>query len=201
VTEPPADLPAATPPPSYSWAKAIGILSVSFGGLSVLCGFGAMITQGLFKDSLAMRYPAAKSSSGSQPVSIPAEVLTPPDWARHGQLADQLIAILAAGLLLAGGICLLRRRRVGRSLHLAYMAVQVVAVCVGAYFTIAYSRYLEEAALSHASVAAEATVRRMYQIRRNVAVSVSLVFGLAYPVFLLIWFLRPKIRRDMAAWG
>jgi hypothetical protein len=160
-----------------------------------------MITQGLFKDSLAMRYPAARSSPGSQPVStVPAEVLTPPDWIRHGQLADQLIAILAAALLLAGGICLLRRRRAGRSLHFAYMAVQVVAVCVGVYFTIAYSRHLEEAAISHASVAAEATVRRMYEVRRTIAVPVSLVFGLAYPVFLLIWFLRPRIRQDVAAW-
>ena len=84
-------------------------------------------------------------------------------------------------LLLAGAVLLLSRRRAAWHLHIAYGAAGVLLglwnlwhVLSGSYSS--WPRALYAAALS------------------------ASLLAMVYPVFVLCWFLRPKIRDDVQSW-
>jgi hypothetical protein len=110
-----------------------------------------------------------------------------PDWWLAYTTVSCIVGILQAILLLAAGIVVLLKRPAGRVLHLVYAVITIV--------------------LGMASSAIGATglvtadMPAPIKISVAVGVFIGVLVGMIYPVFLLIWFLRPRIRDQVAAWG
>jgi hypothetical protein len=97
------------------------------------------------------------------------------------------VEALLAFWLVAAGIALLGRRREGRLFHVGYGLCELFLCIVDGAFT-ALCLYTED---GHSHVSAGPFM--------CAAVATPLATG--YPLFLVVWFLRPKIREQVAAWG
>jgi len=115
-----------------------------------------------------------------------------PDPGRH---RDQLLHIpawyqgvvrvhglLTSGLLLWAGVALRRRNPLGRTLHVVYVLL-VLAVNV---FALAV---LGKAAADYPG-----------GTMLPVAMLCVGTLGSAYPIFVLVWLMRPSVRREVAVW-
>ncbi len=109
-----------------------------------------------------------------------------PAWWQTYNTAAGLAGILLSFVLLAAGIQTLRRRPAGRTLHLMWaglgLAIAVVNVVV-------------------------AVVGLLPAVEQDVAIGAAggmccgMVIGLAYPIFLLIWFMRKSVVAEVERWG
>jgi uncharacterized membrane protein YccC len=79
------------------------------------------------------------------------------------------------------------RRGIGRSLHLVYGAAGIL-IAIGNVVVIAMTL-----------LGAEMVGPMRIGFIAGIVVGVPL--GMIYPIFLIIWFLRSKIRQEVAAWG
>ena len=208
---PPPLPPAYVPPPKRPiWHKVIGIISICLGGLSLLCGLIGMIVgtavQRMMGGFSEIRFPPLPPTTGpasrpAPPGEVPFQHLNPfdemshiPEWVEYGQMAFQVLSLVTAGLLLWAGISLLQRRRRGRGLHLAYVPLQTLAVVGTAAVTVAFMHSIR-------APGAPPFFRRMIAMQSVFSVIMQLLSGLAYPVFLLIWFVRKNVRAQVRQWG
>lgn len=184
------NMPQFMPPPVRRpvWPTVIGILSICFGGLGLLCGSIGMIANlvGPFKDMTKMASPSGLD-------------FTPPSGLHAATVATSLLGLTIAILLLIGGILVLRRRRAGVALHVAYIVLQflnVVASMAVQYMMVSWmqSKFGELAQAPHMPMEA-------FKVQMVVAMATTALFGLPYPIFLAVWFLRPVIRQQVASWG
>jgi hypothetical protein len=106
---------------------------------------------------------------------------------------------LSAGLLLAAGISLLRRAPAAR-LHLPYAVLRLIVIAV---MTVTILYHFQDGLSSMKRLAS--LPNAPCRIPGPVAIWLAVLFGAlvtaAYPVFLLIWFARPIVRRRVAAWA
>jgi len=110
----------------------------------------------------------------------------PVEWYGPFQLVLAGIGAALAAVLLAAGISLLGRRRSGRTLHLAWAALSVLMCLVNnavAFTTMSPAKLPPRLAAS--------TI---------LSVIIMIPVALAYPVFLLIWFNRAKIKQQVSRW-
>ena len=145
------------------WPKAIGILSI------VLACLGLVATP------LNMANPMQREMLSKLPSWFSA-------YATFSMLAGAVITVL----LLAAGILLFKRRRAGRTLHVAYGLIAVLLGLVGLV------------ALLSVDVSG---LPDMMQIPFRIGAIGGWAIGMAYPVFLLVWFFRGKIRDEVARWS
>jgi len=110
-----------------------------------------------------------------------------PDWWLAYTTVSCVVGVLQAILLLAAGIVVLLKRPAGRVLHLVYA---VIAIVLG----------IASSAIGATSILT-ADMPAPIKIGAAAGVFIGVLVGMIYPVFLLIWFLRPKIRDQVAAWG
>jgi len=200
------------------WPKVIGIISVFLGGLQILCGFVGMVTGSAMTSMMrsiprpsAPRVrpmtqpshpPAGQDAEppDSQP-SASAEPRPPlgfPDRSEMFSIPDsvhyaQIVSLLAAGVLLLAGIFLIQKRRAGARLHLVYAAVQAIAVLASVAATIALMN-------SPNSGRGSPWFRSVLLLQTMGLVGMQINLGLAYPVFLLIWFQRKTVRVQVSQW-
>jgi hypothetical protein len=109
-----------------------------------------------------------------------------PEWFRDYTLVAVLFGMLMSVVLLVGGIQLLRRRPVARMLHLVYGWVNVFSTVVGAGIMIA--------------AASSPDIDPSTRIPFLAGAIGGVVTGLAYPVFLLVWFYRRKMTSQIHGW-
>ena len=150
-----------------AWATAIGVISVVFGSLGVICTPVNLVMQ--------QRNPAMKAIFEHAP-----------EWFRAYVLVSQAIGIVMALWLLAAGVLLLGRKPSAGLTHVAYSSVSLVMTVVGTAVT--------------AVAMSSGTMPENVAAPAQFGLCIGMVIGPAYPVFLLIWFMRRKIRQEMASW-
>jgi hypothetical protein len=139
------------------WPVVVGILSLIAVGVDVLINLVW----------LALSTPAmARGSSGISSFDI----------------ARLVLALVLAGVLLAGALMLLRRSASALPAYLIYASGSVILRCVA--FVMAVVSH-EWSALSATYATGGIT---------------GMALALAFPVFCLVWFLRGSIRREMRGW-
>jgi len=207
---PPPLLPAYVPPPRKPiWHKVIGIISICLGGLGLLCGLINMIV-GTAVQSMMSAFSKIKISRvppttgpDSRPApgpDVPMEDFNPfemfniPDWIHYTQMAFQILTLVAAALLLWAGVSLLQQRRRGLGLHVGYVVLQTIAVVGTAAVTVAFMHSIRVPG-------APPFFRWIMTMQSVFGVIMQLLFGLAYPVFLVIWFARKNVRAQVRGWG
>lgn len=202
--EPPAESPAAAPPieagdfvpvaPPEGWPTVIGVLGIIFGGLGVIqgaCGAAGMVMMsfagGLIPEDSGTDLDAQMQQSFPYPVPQGLQMV-----------AEFGLALV----LLVGGIMLLKRSRRSAGVLTTYAWLDLTANTLGAilgYFVITSQ---VEALKENPDLAqAPAGMAGIMGAIGPVAVAVGWVFAAVWPVFLIIWFRRAKIRASMEAWG
>ena len=110
------------------------------------------------------------------------------------QLAHRISGMALNVVLLTAAICLLRRRTAARPLHMIYAALQIVLVSVGAIITVSMMSNFTDSTQPPGGPVTGMRASMMFGAVWGV------IWGSPYPFFLLIWFLRASIAKDVASW-
>lgn len=166
-----APQPMPSQQPRAGWPMPVGIISI------VLAGLGLMCTP----ISLAQTWAGPGRSQVMQYF---------PPWYFSYAVISSFVGIGQCVLLLVGGIFLLSRRPAAAILHLLYAVLGLLGALLGVFLMLSLVIPYVEAAGAPAVV----------QTTMTLSLAVGLTVGMAYPIFLLVWFSRPKIRQQIRQW-
>ena len=189
-TTPPPPIRQPPPPPTpgrrtSNWPRVIGVISIALGALAVL---GAAV-------GLAMQAISAAVGRGRTPFFAMPESMAA--W----NAISNVIGIGFGVLLLAAGVMLLKRRPVARTMHLVYVPCAIVMDLIGTILMLASIDEFVELMGRDMPGRTPAEFEAMMRAAIAAGAVIGGLIGLIYPVFLLIWFSRGKIRQEMAAWA
>ncbi len=160
-----------------TWPTVVGIISLCLAGF-----FGLMTIIGQIINF-----------SGINPQQ--REIMkNAPDWVEPMQLSAGAFAVIAYIVLAIAGANLLKRRLLGRKLHLVYAVMGIVVAVAG----LAIGLTIVSIAQPPANMPPAA--QSAFKISMTVGPIIGLPFALAYPVFLLIWFGRAKVKQHIQTW-
>jgi hypothetical protein len=179
-----------------TWPKAIGIVAMIFGVLGSLGGLWAVGTS-FFTEMLA------KLSH------------LPPDsyekW-RPFMVGNGLATLFLGGLLFFGGLFLMQRKRSSSKMLNSWAILKMIVGVTCLYFNflmqkeqmplmMEYQKEMMEKAGAPGVEKMADMVTGMTEVMVIVGLVAGLVWLMVLPVFMLIWFIRPKIRHEVAGWG
>jgi len=160
------------------WPTVVGIISLCLAGLGSLMTIVGQIFQAFAADF--------------QPPQQRDMLANMPDWHQAYQWSIALIGIAIYVMLAIGGVMLLKRRRVGRTLHVAYALVGIVLAIVGTVVGLILVDYMQ--------FDGPEEMQTITKVTSMGGIIIGLFISLAYPVFLLIWFARPKVKAETRLW-
>jgi hypothetical protein len=177
------------PPPVSSWPKVLGVISIVLGALGGLMNLWGTVAP-LFLDAFGSMMPKDPASQAS--------LQAQKDLAPYTMLSGGFNFIGSLMLLVAGiGLCLRARWGVkATKIWIPWrMATAILAAIVGYLGMQASLKAMGQQPNAPPGMAAMGGAF-------GIAVIVfTVVWGWAYPVFLLIWFRRPKIRAEVETWA
>jgi hypothetical protein len=182
-----------------AWPIVIGTLSIVFGAGGFLA-YGCFGTLGMAMLSFLQSWFEDLAETNPQ-----FEVQAAQFAAMSGYTLPLLIQNAIAGvlgvLLLIGGIGVVSRRRYGVTTSLVWCILKVLyvfpAAWIGYTMSMAQFEAMEEAAVQQG---VSNLGFGMLSTMGWVGSVIQLLWLLVWPVFMLIWFLRPKIRAETATW-
>jgi len=175
--------PYVTAAPS-SWPTVIGTIAIVLGAGGVLMGAYSALAPVIFK-SIGRLVPSEATLAAVQayaPWSVPLYVLS----------------TLAAGLLLAVGVGLVQRRRWSVRAARLWAGVRILIVVALSILTYYMSRDQMTAMAEEQQSPMPAWLAELIP---TISVASVVAWGWAFPVFLLIWLSRGRIRAETAAWS
>ncbi|MCU0689689.1 MAG: hypothetical protein MUE97_08120 [Phycisphaerales bacterium] len=212
----PPTMPGALPPALPAWPKVIGIISIVLGSLGVVgqgCGIAGAVAMPMMAAPMreaakqaaaqAAAQGAAQGGGNAAAAQMEQQVAM---FDAMGQYTPLLVGsgvlnIICAVLLIVAGIQLLKRLPSGRTLHLAYAGLRTVAVL----FAIVPGWLMHVAqmeAMQASGMAMPPGLGAGFMTGMGVVgIVLGVVWGLAYPAFVVVWFMRGTIREQVAAWG
>lgn len=201
----PAAVPPVAPPttqgdfvpvkPPESWPTVIGVISIIFGSLGVLSGAcgGALL---LLSGPLVSMIPKEQAAEMEVQLSsgLPYPVL---------QGGVMLLELVISVMMLVGGIVLLRRKRSARGLLVGTAWLDLLANTVGAVVGFMVMQAQMKAMQENAEVAQQmpAGFGALAQGAGGVMAFVQWLFLAIWPVFVLIWFSRSRVRESVETWN
>lgn len=196
-------------PPRSTWPTVIGIIGLAFGSISILSlpAFYAMESFQEFMESVVTpaseqpepdpyepQYgpgPHIRQDEEPQPTEQPWTFPEQPEWYQSYLWYQSFVTTMLGVVLVIGSGLLLKRRRPAGQVLILYaipaLLLQIVGVGINAMYMSRVTESLpENSPLDPSSM--------------SMAIWVSLPFSIAGPAFVLIWFLRPSIRKQIARW-
>lgn len=180
----------AKPPHVPVWPTPIGIIAIVFGAGGVLASLYSAAVPWLFSSMSAWTPRTPGTTMEFDPFASVR------NWAVSTTVVHGL-GVLVAAMLLAGGIGLLRRRPWSVPLSLWWaviripMALAVTAVTVG--------QQQEQMAMMSRQ-AGGMFIAAFTGGFVWLAAIMSIAWYCAFPVFMIIWLLRPGVRADVRTW-
>ena len=204
--------------PRSTWPTVIGAVTIVFGILAVLQGACGTAGGLFFTTAISGAMPVAPSRTGDDPAAPgPNEGSDDAAKAMHRQMKGMYPLMLltsAGGLLLGaaeltGGIGVCRRRRWGVHTLTGWAVAKSLFVIATTLMMAGWQHQLmggmfADFGRTGGSPDADRYLQSFQAVMKWVAVLgavVGIMFGLALPVFLLIWFNRTGVRSEIAAWG
>ncbi len=174
-----------------SWPKVVGIISIVWGGLGLVCGLGGIV---MMPVGTKMMEPMLAGDP-------------PPPTNQFGAM-DYGIAALGLGLavlLLVAGIMTVGRKRAGWTAHLIYAAISIPLVLFSAYNNLQKQAGVEQWAKDFPSNDYAQMINNspggVQQASAIGGLVVLLIFGLGYPLFCIIWFGLIKTKHEQMTGG
>jgi hypothetical protein len=190
------------------WSKVIGIISIVLGALGVVaqgCGIAGVVAMPLMAEPMREAAKQAAAQGGGNAAGAAEMEQQAAMFDAMAQYAPLVIGsgvlnMICAVLLIVAGIQLLKRRVSGRTLHLAYAGLRTV----GVLFSLVPGWLMHVAqmeAMQASGVAMPPGLGAGFMTGMGVAgLVLGAVWGLVYPVFIVVWFMRGKIREQVSAW-
>lgn len=186
----PPTVSGALPPSGErsSWPHVLGICCIVVGVLGILTGLGTIATTFTTRTMVGMmndpEFTAVMNvNSDSAPILITVNLL------------KALIALV----LVVAGIALVRRRASAPVWALRYSVAQILfALISGIQMALLQRQFMAAALEQDPSMSAEFSV-----FTNSIALfsaAVAFIWYLLFPLFLLIWFRRTKIKGEIANW-
>lgn len=168
-------------PEPASWPRVIGIISIVWGSLGLLCGVCGLLQI------------VAGSAFQPQPAPGMPNFQPPPPSAM--MMASSVLGMLPPILLVVAGVLTLQRKSAGRTLHLIYAVLSILFTIFGTVVAIAAMddtmKEMERQAAEQSNPQAAQQMQQMMPMIRTVSfagIGVGVLLGLAYPIFILVWF-------------
>ena len=162
------------------WPKTIGIISILIAGFGIVCG--GLTTAMMFALPAIMQSAESSMEGGVPPVMLQSNLLL------SGLM---VVGVLWAVVLLIAAIMLLTRNPTARLVYLVYAPVAIVLTLVTFYFSFEQQAQINEWVAQNPNA-------QFSQSQSSLGQYISLFFGIAlgiaWPVFVLIWF--GAIKRD-----
>lgn len=185
----PGEVQALRPP--ESWPSAIGILGIIFAALGILggaCGVGGALLGTVFAGVVPEE--ARAQMEASMRYALPYPVL---------QWGVQFVELVLAIVLLVGSIQILRRSRAGRGTLIAFSWLDLVANFLGAGVGLFVLQAQEAMLRDNPDLARQAGA--LGPGAGMAMLAGGFILACVWPVFLIIWFNREKVRDDIDRWG
>lgn len=177
--------------PPRSWPTVIGVLGIIFASLGILGGFCGMISP----FSGAFFVDMVPEEQRDQMIAQ-MQLSNPYPLAAAGV---QLVEFVLSIVLMVGSVQLLRRAQGAPGLLKGYAVADLIANFIGAGFGVVVGLSQIEKLKADPSLA-DVAGPMAGQTMIIFAIVMFLVAGI-WPVFLLLWFGRDRIRDDIARWG
>lgn len=184
----PPTSPRPLAPRPTSWPMYLGLVTILFGVMGLL----AMIA-----GAISAFFTRAMIDPSIQNEAIAMQLKYLP-WSISHYVVGSLLAIL----LLVGGIILIRRRGSARRLLMSWALLKIPVVLASSALGFVIQREMFAAMMKNqpSGPPPPAMAAPMMEAFALVGLIIGIAWGLALPVFLLVWFYRPAIRGEMAAW-
>ncbi len=185
----PPDQPSEmrAPQEASTWPTVIGVIAIVLGAGGVLSNLvGAAMP--FIIDLLG----EAMSGLGDATLEVAKEQMA---WT----VASSLLSVLVAAVLLAAGIGLVKRRAWSLRLARGWAVVRCVFVVIGAGMAYKMGEAQFEAMAGQSGLGS--LPEWFVELLVPLAVVISLAWGWAFPVLILIWLGRAKIKAETGLWG
>lgn len=177
--------PAPRPP---VWPVVIGVISIVFGAVGILGGLGGLMGP-LFMGFARAGPPEAQAGLAGIRQWLP--------W----MIVSTLLNGAVAALLLAGGIGLVSRRPWSPRALVAWAIVRIpMVVFAGAVGYLVQDANFQAMQQQQSSTPAPPMPAGLMQGIVAGGVIFGILWGWAFPGFVLVWFSRPRIREQTGAW-
>lgn len=176
IDAPPRDYqPDLLPDEPPKWPGAVGVISIVWAALGIVCGGCGVLSPVIMKTFLAQ----AEQQFGPMP-----------DVMKPGALQVVLagVSLAWAFLLLAAGIMLALRKPAARPLHLLYAVGSVILTVISTILGVMAQLALREWVQNNPDNQWAQQAAQQPPIAAYATIAFSVVLGLAWPVFCLIWF-------------
>jgi hypothetical protein len=178
--------------PETSWPKVIGIISIVLASLGLAC-YGCQSVSTIFQPMMVGAMP--------EEMRPPA----PSTMQMAYSIATYCISFLLSLLLLFAGIATLKRKPSGRSLHVLWSVLKVVVSLISFGFAVMLAEEIADQVNAQMQQQSQQTGQPpMFEMTPGmmiIASAVTTAIMLIWPVFLLIWFNRGKVKDEVSTWG
>lgn len=178
------------PKPPSKWPKVIGIISTIFGAAALISGGVMTLAPGI-------------SRAPYEQMGVPEDF-----FERHWMVLRAIPPVDTgmAVLLLIGSLLLLLRKRAAGGCLLVWAMLKICLSFWQLRYTIPMQRemiplQLKKIAEADPSAAQLGSNTAMLEAMNTAASVFGVVLACALPVFITIWFLRKKIREEVAGWN
>jgi hypothetical protein len=168
-------------PEPPQWPKVIGIISIVWAGLGLTCSGCGLL--GIVSQSFTTQMMASQKDQHGNPIPAMPDVML----AGPLEYVQIFFGLLFAGFLMASGIMLLKRRPVARKMHLMYAIVSIVFTLAAIYPGLMKQQRIAEWAAQNSDNFWAASQKQGAPVAM-IAIVAGVLIGMAYPVFLAIWF-------------
>ncbi|MEX2218940.1 MAG: hypothetical protein WD749_09290 [Phycisphaerales bacterium] len=190
---PPIDS-AMPPPPSgpTTWPMVIGIIAIVLGSLGLLSSCAGIA------GPLFVKFAAAMAEEGGAKES---EMVALRGIEQYMGLLilDSILGLVAAALLLVAGIGLLKRTAWSPRAMVIWAIGKIPLVVFATVVGYLVNQAQFEAMANDPQQKTPVPAGLMEAIAAGSAVF-TFIFGIALPIFVLVWFTRAKVRAETAGW-
>ncbi len=190
VAAAPASVPGMIPPAPSVWPMVIGTISIVVGAMGLLC-YGCGVIGEMLGPLLANVVP--EESLGPQPQGAFLVY-----W-----IGSYCVALMLSLWLLVAGIGIAQRRAWSRPASIGWAITKVVAAVGDTVLAFVFisdiAAYVSEG-WSGGQQQAPQLPEGFFAVMMAFMIIAGFFFALIWPVFLLIWFARRRVRTEIADW-
>ncbi|MCE2925569.1 MAG: hypothetical protein LW822_08985 [Phycisphaeraceae bacterium] len=198
----PPTVPGALPVRLSQWPVVLGVVSIVLGGGGVLsnaCGVFSVFAQGLFAQLMSGGQGASSAEVQEQMALMQAGMPYP--WL---SVLASFLALITSVLLLIAGIQCVRRRSMARALHLVWAGARTVVavlICVVMYFGSQGQAQAIQGMGGTGGAGMPPGMAGFMSVFGVVMIVVMFAWGVAYPVVVLVWFSKQKVKAEVQGWA
>ena len=169
-----------------SWPTVLGILAIVFGGFGILGGVWGFV------------YPLVAGRFAEMFPPVQAQLMQQLDEWSGWTTAMSIISLMVASLLLFGGMSLVKRRHRAAPILFIWSILKTVLVFGGVGLQLSMQTQIMDQATAQLQTVPGGKAIMVGSVA--IGLACGLIFQLAGPVFLLVWFRRRAIKEEVATW-